>query len=119
MKYCTKCGASMEDDASFCPHCGAKVDGGQTIEPEPAQVNTKIKKRDSTVMTVALILCIINTVLCGFALIPLIWMVPLTVALNKKINNKEPMSVAFKVVILIFVELIAGILLLVGDDSDE
>ena len=25
MKYCTKCGAPMNDDALFCPQCGTKV----------------------------------------------------------------------------------------------
>lgn len=25
-KFCTKCGAQMEDDAQFCPACGAKVE---------------------------------------------------------------------------------------------
>lgn len=26
MKYCTKCGAQMNDDALFCPKCGTKVE---------------------------------------------------------------------------------------------
>ncbi|MBR2505446.1 MAG: zinc-ribbon domain-containing protein [Bacilli bacterium] len=26
MKYCTKCGAPMNDDALFCPKCGTKVE---------------------------------------------------------------------------------------------
>lgn len=31
MKYCTKCGASLEDSAQFCRSCGAPV------EPVPAE----------------------------------------------------------------------------------
>lgn len=27
MKYCTKCGAQLPDEALFCPHCGTKVEG--------------------------------------------------------------------------------------------
>lgn len=26
MKYCTKCGCQMNDDALFCPSCGNKVE---------------------------------------------------------------------------------------------
>lgn len=36
MKYCTKCGAQMNDDALFCSKCGAKVEEG--AEQQPASV---------------------------------------------------------------------------------
>ena len=42
MKYCTKCGAKMNDDAIFCSKCGAKFDdvvgpsNYQTAEEGPA-----------------------------------------------------------------------------------
>ena len=122
MKYCTKCGASMEDDALFCPKCGAKTEGESKaveLEPSPKAGSSKIKKREDSLMTVALVFCIISCVLTGFALIPLCWMIPLTVVLYNKIQNKEPISIALKIVILIFVSLVAGILLIVGDESDE
>ncbi len=122
MKYCTKCGASMEDDALFCPKCGEKTEGeSKAVKLEPASKtgSSKIKKREDSLMTVALVFCIISCVLTGFALIPLCWMIPLTVVLYNKIQNKEPISLALKIVILIFVSLVAGILLIVGDESDE
>lgn len=39
MKYCTKCGAKMNDDALFCPKCGAQVDEikNQFKEDDPEQ----------------------------------------------------------------------------------
>lgn len=35
MKYCTKCGAPMGDDALFCPKCGAKVEEVVIEKPAP------------------------------------------------------------------------------------
>ena len=122
MKYCTKCGTQAEDDALFCSKCGHKFakEGEQTVvTPEPAaQATTTPKKRDESLLNVAFIFCVIACVFWGFGLIPLIWMVPLTVMLYNKIKNKEPIDIAFKVVVLIFVSLIGGILLIVGDDCE-
>lgn len=33
MKYCSKCGSQIEDDAVVCMNCGCKVEGGNTDEP--------------------------------------------------------------------------------------
>lgn len=41
MKYCTKCGAQMNDDALFCPKCGAKVEEVVVEEPAPQPVEEK------------------------------------------------------------------------------
>ena len=39
MKYCTKCGAQMNDDALFCPKCGTKVEEivEDKIAPQPVE----------------------------------------------------------------------------------
>ena len=42
MKFCTKCGAQMEDDALFCPKCGNKVNSSGVSNPvhqQPAGMN--------------------------------------------------------------------------------
>ena len=41
MKFCTKCGAPMGDDALFCPKCGAKVEEVALEKPAPQPVEEK------------------------------------------------------------------------------
>ena len=41
MKYCTKCGAPMNDDALFCPKCGARVEKVVIEKPDPQPVEEK------------------------------------------------------------------------------
>ena len=36
MAHCTKCGAQMEDNAQFCPACGASVNGGAQAPAQAA-----------------------------------------------------------------------------------
>ena len=31
MKFCSKCGAQMEDNVAFCPSCGAPMNGGAPV----------------------------------------------------------------------------------------
>ena len=106
-----------EGDTIFVEKLSAEVES-EVVE-NYSKPKSKIRRRDDTVMEIAEVFCVICTVLAGFAIIPLCWMIPLTIALHNKIKNKEPISVALKVVILLFVSVIGGILILVGDDSEE
>lgn len=63
----------------------------------------------------AFILCLITTIVSGFALIPLIWYIPMTIHVYKAYKGEEDLSVGFKVCVLLFVNLIGGILLLCDD----
>ena len=63
----------------------------------------------------AFILCLISTIISGFALIPLIWCIPMTIHVYKAYKGEEDLSVGFKVCVLLFVNLIGGILLLCDD----
>ena len=118
MKYCSKCGAQLMDEAVICLRCGCAVGpmrsfGArqmQSVQPTDAKMAAKV-------------LMIIRTVL--FALIPFVglvtlaWHLPMTISYCGKIKRGEPISTGFKVCILIFTGLIAGILLLCERDENE
>ncbi len=50
-------------------------------------------------------------------LIPLAWCIPMTISVHRKLRDKQPISVAFKVCTLLFVNLVSGILLLCMKDE--
>ena len=79
-------------------------------------LNTDQGKETSSLKTIALVFMIIATVISGFSIIPLAWMIPMTVYYYKSIKNKESVSTGFKVCTLIFVSLISGILMLCDQD---
>jgi len=106
MKYCSKCGAEIEDDAVVCVHCGCKVE------------EEKKNKNNSTLDTLIKVFMILDTVILGCALIPLAWCIPMTVSVCKSIKNGTPISTALKVCALLFVGVIPGILLLVRQDEE-
>jgi len=102
MKYCSHCGAEIEDDAVVCVHCGCKV-----AEEKPAY-----NQDSETLDTVIKVFMIICTVCMGFALIPLAWCIPMTISVCNSIKNRTPISMAMKICTLLFVGLVPGILLL-------
>lgn len=114
MKFCTKCGNELLDDAVICPKCGNSVDYKNVNVNE--NLNTDQGKETSSLKTIALLFMIIATVISGLSIIPLAWMIPMTVYYYKSIKNKESVSTGFKVCTLIFVSLISGILMLCDQD---
>lgn len=107
MKYCSKCGNQLFDEAVICPQCGCATG---------YQEHTT-RKQTSTMQTVAKIFMIIGTVISAFAIIPLAWCVPMTLSYINKINNGQRVGTGFKVCTLLFVNTIAGILMLCDDDN--
>lgn len=112
MKYCTKCGKELLDDAVFCTACGCATGDG------PVQVTKNDTNSNSGMQTAAKVFMIISTVIMGIYLIPLAWCLPMTISYCKKIKNNQPVSVGFKVCSLIFVSLLGGIFMLC-DNSDQ
>lgn len=134
MKYCKNCGAELMDEAVICPNCGTSVE-------EPAPKNNKLLVAALVFMCLTLVWALIQFVtgligiqatIAGYVeagitqqaaqslayaalvlnIIPLAWGIPMTISVGRKIKNDAPITTAFKVCTLIFVNLIAGILLL-------
>lgn len=70
---------------------------------------------DRTLRLVAFVFMVVSTVSVCWALIPLAWMIPMTVVAWGIYKGTRPNTVAFGVCTLIFVSLVAGILLLVSN----
>ena len=113
MKYCTHCGKEVLDEAVVCPSCGCKV-GSTTTS------NKMVEEEDKKILTLLVkIFMIIGCIATGWSLIPLLWTVPLTVHVWRKLSNKEPIGIAVKICSLLFVNIVAGIILLCMNDIEE
>lgn len=106
MKYCSKCGNELLDDAVICPKCGCAVEG----MGNPEAVNNR-----SGLQIAAKIFMILGCIAYGWLLIPLAWCIPMTVSYFGKAERGEPVSIGFKICTLLFVNMIAGILMLCDD----
>lgn len=116
MKYCSKCGKELVDEAIICTGCGCAVDG--LAAGGNAAVATAPMKKESGITTATKVMMILGTILtglCGY-LIPLAWCIPMTVSYFKKVKNGMPIGTGFKVCSLLFVSLVGGILMLCDKD---
>ena len=110
MKYCTHCGKELLDEAVVCPGCGCKVEvKTPLLEEEDKKIFALIIK----------IFMVIGCIATGWALIPLLWTIPMTTHVFKKLNDHEPISLGFKICTVLFVSLVAGIMLLCMDIDKE
>ncbi len=112
MKYCKKCGSEMNDEALFCAYCGEQ-DGekAQSLDSEPEQA--PVTEEDQALLgTLIKIFLIVTAVLSGFALIPLLWTIPMTTKACKTINEKKQFSIAFSILTILFFSQIGGIMML-------
>ncbi len=111
MKYCSHCGAEVHDEAVVCVNCGCKVTSAKTNRDD----DTK-----ETMKTLILVFLIIGCVVGAFSLlIPLAWCLPITLSIKRRLENNEPVSTSLKVCALLFVNLVAGILLLCLNDKED
>ena len=117
MKFCSKCGAQLDDEAVFCPTCGAKTDEpAQTFQPAPASAPAK-SSNTATIRLIAKIFMLLGCISLGAALIPLCWAIPMTVHYWNAVKYNRPVGIAFKICSLIFVSTVAGILMLIENED--
>lgn len=89
----------------------------QTQTPVAAPAATT-NDNDKTLRLVAFILNIVSTVAIGWAIIPLAWMIPMTVISHGIYKGTKKNTVAFGVCTLLFMNLVSGILLLVAKKDE-
>ena len=113
MKYCSKCGAQLVDEAIVCTGCGCAVTGGANVAVAVPQ------RSESGLATAAKVFMILGTIVMGlsFFLIPLAWCIPMTVSYCRKVKNGVHVGTGFKVCSLIFVSLVGGILMLCDKEN--
>ena len=110
-KFCVHCGAEVNPQAVICVHCGCSIPGTNTVR------TTSSSSDSSDIMkTLIKVFTIIGVVANAFALIPLIWCIPMYQKVNRYLKGEETLTTGFKVCVLLFVNVIAGILLLVDEN---
>lgn len=108
MKYCSKCGNELLDEAVMCPKCGCMVENR-------AEENKTKTDNDNVINIIVKVLLLLGCIGGAFLfLVPLIWCIPITVKIFKCLKNGEEISTGLKVG-SIFVNFIAGIILLVRE----
>jgi len=123
--YCHHCGKEVENGNKFCPYCGALQDQYsddyryEERKDEYEESKTSSSKAASEAQTgldlAVKIFMVLSCVAFGFALIPLIWMVPMTIHAFHKADNNEEYGIGFSICSLIFVDAVAGILMIIRD----
>ena len=127
MKYCIYCGAQAQDDAAFCVRCGRgfatdaqpaqPVQPVQPVQPAPQPAPQPVQTQDDTLSIIVKIFLILGCISQGWLLFPLLWCIPLTVAVFNSFRDKRPIGTGMKVCVLLFVNMIAGICLLCMNDN--
>lgn len=105
MKYCSKCGKEVVDEAEYCPGCGCRI----------ASTSGSSDGKE-TMRTVAKVFMILGCISVGWTLIPLAWCIPMTVSYFGRVKNHEKIGMGFKICTLLFVSVVAGILMLCDED---
>ena len=136
MKYCSKCGAQLPDEAIFCHACGRAVDPQfnqqahgtdqsqswyQTPNQAPLWHQAPTQSANNNgLATATKILMIIGTVVMAIYTlgIALAWCLPMTISYLNSIKEGRTVSTGFKVCTLLFVSLIAGILMLCDNSNN-
>lgn len=109
-KFCVHCGAEVNPQAVVCIHCGCSLPKTNVTS---SNGNSDLKEVFRTLIKVFMI---IGVVVNAFALIPLIWCIPMYKKVNKYLEGTETLSVGYKVCVLLFVNFVAGVLLLVDEN---
>ncbi|MGI6594970.1 MAG: hypothetical protein ACOX24_07880 [Christensenellales bacterium] len=106
----------MED---YIKNDSEAIKGGieSVVENSSSFQISETKKEPSSLKKIAKAFMIVGTVVMGLYLIPLIWCLPMTISYSKKIEKGEEVSAGFKICTLLFVNMVAGILMLADNEK--
>ncbi len=137
VKYCAYCGNQLLKEAVMCPKCGKAVDD-KKVAVANAEKGRILKLVVKILMLVAIGSCVVNLLETMFTTptwfviniaqfeisyelfiysIPLFWQIPMIVHYFKATKQNQPIKIGFKVCTLIFVNFVAGILMLCDTDN--
>jgi hypothetical protein len=147
MKYCSKCGKELFDEAVICVNCGCAVDNFNVKkEQTSAVINPNVKycskcgkqlmaeavvcincgcateplKKQNTKKGLSSAIKVFMIFACffpGVYIIPLAWTIPMVISYFRKVENNEKIGIGFKICTLLFCNTIAGILMLCDNDN--
>lgn len=122
MKFCSKCGKELHDDAVVCEGCGCPVSANsQPIQQAPQYGNYVLKKEKKygDLATAAKVFAILGCISKGWMLLPLAWCLPITISFCNKVNKGEEVGAGLKVCMLLFVSRPGGIFALCMGEPKE
>ena len=144
-KFCSQCGAQVLADAIVCPRCGLALNA--TPATKAARSSKGLQTAAKIFMILGCALFVVAAGLSwlvytqasaltadlgeyldynpaqsmlGMAigyLVPLLWAVPMTLHYCRCVKQNQPVGVVFKVCTLLFVNLIAGIIMLCDNNN--
>ena len=109
--YCPKCGCKMDEGNRNCPNCDYVQEN--KIQDISIEKNQIWSSRQTTIKVLLIISCII----CAFAIIPLIWQIPMTCSYCDKIKRGEKVGYGFIICTILFCNTLGGILMFGDADS--
>lgn len=138
-KYCIHCGNQILNEAVLCPKCGCSVGKSKKNNNISDSDKSRVLKLAVKIfMLVAVGSCVVNGIgvllSSGWfafgvgrfefshriltSVVPIAWILPMTIHYFKATKNNQPISMGFKVCTLIFVSFIAGILMLCDNNNN-
>lgn len=136
--YCKNCGSELTDGAEYCSNCGTKVTETYQSTNISSTSTTDLNKKTGLHIGAFVFMVISIFSVCGSALtiwasniylentgymmfstlVSLAWIIPMTIKVYRAKSTTE-LTMGFKICTLLFVNLIAGILLICDSNSNN
>lgn len=136
--YCKNCGSELTDGAEYCSNCGTKVTETYQSSTISNTTTTDLNKKTGLHIGAFVFMVISIFSVCGSALtiwasniylentgymmfstlISLAWIIPMTIKVYRAKSTTE-LTMGFKICTLLFVNVIAGILLICDSNSNN